>query len=274
MPFARGQHEIGRHAIRLERRHLTLRHFLGEAAADLTNLDGRLFGTLRALVLRPGALTRAYFTGRRTRYLTPLQIFLLCNVVFFFVQSWTGARALSTPLDVHLHHLPYRAVTHEVVFGRAHREGEEATPGFAARERGFDAAVETQSRTLVVLMVPLFALCVGAVVRRRLLLEHLVFSLHFYAFVLLATAVIVLGLALALALVRAAGLPPPGVVGDAQLSGLLLASYVAYLVVAIGRVYDTSRPGALVRGAALGGGIVLVLVLYRFILFFTAYYLA
>jgi len=42
--------------------------------------------TFVTLVAHPGLLTREYVCGRRRRYLRPLQVFLMCNALFFFVQ--------------------------------------------------------------------------------------------------------------------------------------------------------------------------------------------
>lgn len=39
----------------------SLRRYLGEGVEVLTNADSRLLGSLRARLLRPGALTAAYY---------------------------------------------------------------------------------------------------------------------------------------------------------------------------------------------------------------------
>src|SRR4051812_20757375 len=65
---------------------LTLAALLGEWLESLTNTDGRVFRTFAAL-LRPGELTAAYLRGERNRYVGPIQVFLIANVVFFFVQG-------------------------------------------------------------------------------------------------------------------------------------------------------------------------------------------
>lgn len=59
----------------------------GEAWDAATNLDGRVLTTLRQLMLRPGRLTAEYLSGRRTRYLPPLRLYLLCSVGYFLVAS-------------------------------------------------------------------------------------------------------------------------------------------------------------------------------------------
>lgn len=63
----------------------TARQFLREAAGRYVALDGRLWRTLFALLFRPGFLTRAYFAGRRRRYVRPARLFLVTSLVMFAV---------------------------------------------------------------------------------------------------------------------------------------------------------------------------------------------
>jgi hypothetical protein len=61
----------------------TARQFLREAAGRYVALDGRLWRTLHALLVKPGFLTREYFEGRRRRYVRPGRLFLVTSIVAF-----------------------------------------------------------------------------------------------------------------------------------------------------------------------------------------------
>jgi hypothetical protein len=61
----------------------TARQFLRDAAGRYVALDGRLWRTLAALLLRPGFLTREYFAGRRRRYIRPGRLFLVLSLAVF-----------------------------------------------------------------------------------------------------------------------------------------------------------------------------------------------
>ena len=87
---------------RLGKDDLTFRHLIEHAIETVSNTDGRVFGSVRDLAFRPGSLTAAYMQGRRKPYIGPLQVFLIANVLFFAMQSLSGWRILSTPLDSHL----------------------------------------------------------------------------------------------------------------------------------------------------------------------------
>src|SRR5215210_3933365 len=69
---------------RVEERDYSLRHFLAEALNVVANLESPIPRSFFVLLRRPGLLTAEYLAGRRKRYLKPLQLFVLCNVIFFF----------------------------------------------------------------------------------------------------------------------------------------------------------------------------------------------
>lgn len=60
---------------------------LSDVADTIFNVDSRIFRSIPALYFRPGFLTREYFAGRRTRYVTPFRLFFfLCVIAFFAIQ--------------------------------------------------------------------------------------------------------------------------------------------------------------------------------------------
>jgi hypothetical protein len=59
-----------------------------EVAREVTNLDGKVPRTFRALLLRPGFLTREHFAGRRASYLPPFRLYLLCSLAFFLAWAF------------------------------------------------------------------------------------------------------------------------------------------------------------------------------------------
>ena len=59
------------------------RQFLKDAAGRYVALDGRMWRTLAALMVRPGFLTHEYFAGRRRRFIRPARLFLVLSLVMF-----------------------------------------------------------------------------------------------------------------------------------------------------------------------------------------------
>ncbi|MFZ2990670.1 DUF3667 domain-containing protein [Ideonella sp.] len=68
----------------------TLWEFVHEFITHYVALEGALWRTLGALLLRPGKLTREYFHGRRKHYVLPLRVYLTASFVFFLVVKLLG----------------------------------------------------------------------------------------------------------------------------------------------------------------------------------------
>lgn len=68
--------------------HRTLLHLGEELLHGVMHFDARIWRTLPLLWLNPGRLTREWVQGRRTRYVSPLAIFLFTLFVMFFALSF------------------------------------------------------------------------------------------------------------------------------------------------------------------------------------------
>lgn len=246
---------------RLRPRDLTLAGLVDQAVAALVSIDSRLLRSLGSVALRPGLLTRAYLDGRRKPYILPLQLFLIANVMFFAMQSLTGVKVFSTPLDVHLHEQIWSGLARPLVERRlaaTHTTLEQYAPVF-------DQAVALNAKSLIGLMVLPFAVLPSMLFRRRRLpaAAHVVFSLHFYAFLLLlfCAALAVGSLDVALG---GAGLQAEAV--DHTVSLVELGLCAVYLFVATGRVYGRTGGLGLVQVGALTLSVVAIVLGYRFVL--------
>ncbi|HEV2131120.1 MAG TPA: DUF3667 domain-containing protein [Longimicrobiaceae bacterium] len=251
----------------------SLRRFLGEAVHTFTNLESSVFRTCGALVARPGHLTAEYLAGRRKRYIRPLQLFIICNLLFFVVQPYLGLDMLTTPLDTHLHHL-YGSFARELVEARIEARG----TSLETYAEEFNRTVALQARSLVIVMVPIFALFVYALYggERRYFVEHLVFSLHFFAFFLLFFIAFIAILLASLHLLVSTG--SSGAVLRLERSAddlslvFALASFSWYLTSASRRAFGGSGVSNALKAATLAVLTIFVLMLYRMILFFTTFY--
>ncbi|MFN3669857.1 MAG: DUF3667 domain-containing protein [Brevundimonas sp.] len=68
--------------------HRTLLHLGEEVLHGVMHFDARVWRTLPLLALNPGRLTREWIHGRRTRYVSPLALFLFTVFVAFFAFSF------------------------------------------------------------------------------------------------------------------------------------------------------------------------------------------
>lgn len=111
---------------------------------DLFDWDGRMLTTLKALLLHPGKLTREFADGRRKTYTSPLRMYLVVSLLFFFA------------LPLIMPDKPF--------------QGPAPTDA---------AAVENYSRAMF-LLLPVFALLVKLFYREHYYLLHLIFSMHVF----------------------------------------------------------------------------------------------
>jgi hypothetical protein len=194
----------------------------------------RIAATLRALLIRPGFLTREYFEGRRASFISPATLYLGCSLTFFLLSplitrvgrqfqplpapvaadscralhlTMTPVGPLITPAgagdsvllaDIDTASLSGRIVAHA---GRV-----------ACRPQAFEHRFLSLLPMLLFACMPLFAVLMRAVYRNRAptFAANLVFTLHFHAMlfvVLLASdALSVTGNALLGTLVTVAGI--------------------------------------------------------------------
>lgn len=74
--------------------HRTLVHLGHELLHGVMHFDGRIWRTLPLLLGNPGRLTREWCQGRRTRYVSPLAIFLFTLFIIFFGLSMMPQKSM------------------------------------------------------------------------------------------------------------------------------------------------------------------------------------
>jgi len=185
---------------------------LGELAREALDaffaLDARILGTLRPLISRPGWLTLEYLAGRRARYVHPFKLYFAFSVLLFLALALSGYSVIRVADGGDL-----VVTTDGVVTTQIQRDDE------VAPSTGAPSAFETALRPLlelmqrdpdrlnriftarlaktVIVLVPVFALLLRLLYRRRPYVAQLVFSLHLHSFAFL---VLLLGLGLDTAL--------------------------------------------------------------------------
>jgi hypothetical protein len=74
---------------------LGFKYLLSDLLSGSLNIDSKFFKTFRYLIFRPAFLSQEFVKGKRTSYLTPIRIYLLVSVVYFFVLSLTSTSPVS-----------------------------------------------------------------------------------------------------------------------------------------------------------------------------------
>jgi hypothetical protein len=156
-----------------------------EAFGALTDWDGRILGTLRALLAAPGRLSSDWIEGRRRRWLGPMALFLLANVAYFLAAPMTDFDlSLRDQVDLQ----PHRALARSMVDARLAARG----IGFDEYAAQYAAASGNLAKSLIIWHVPWLALGLALLAgwRRWQAADHLVVALHLFT-VLIALVMVV-----------------------------------------------------------------------------------
>lgn len=250
---------------------LSVRHFFSHALGEFFHFDSKIFRSFALLFTKPGFLTAEYLRGCRKRYLHPFQLFFVANLIYFVVQPYTGVSGLRTTLDIQVKMMPYRNFASRLV---AHRLAVKGI-SFEQFSRSFDHLVDVQARSLVLVMVLIYAVILAVLQwrKKQFFGQHLVFCLHFMAFVLLAIFIgLYSGVSLVLKLVASFGVHLPPVNWDRYIFSLGLLFMLLYAFRTLRVVYRDLVVFSLAKALVLAASFLYVLNTYRFVLFITALY--
>jgi len=210
------------------------------AAQPAQTFLGRARASLYALLSPPGRLTTDWIRGRRVGYLAPLSLFLWINVVFFLIQSISGLGILTWPLRIHLSD---DSISWLTTWLFAHRK-----PGVAVPAGGyadvFDALEAVHAKSLVIVMVPAFAIVMSVLtLDRHAPFRHvLTFATHFFAFTLLWLCALFPIAAIVLHLIALSGfIAVDHHKMDLTITAIEAGGLAWYLYVALGTVFGLSR---------------------------------
>ena len=183
------------------------------------------------------------------------------------MQSLTNTNIVSSPLDSYLHHQDWQALAQRLVSHRLetlHTTLDRFAPIF-------DRAIVLHAKSFIILMVLPLALLLPILFyrNRQPFVAHAVFSLHFYAFLLLLLCV---SLAVAAVDVLLGGVGLNSTRMDNALSVINLAASATYLYMATGTAYGARGAIRTVKALALALAVAGILLGYRFVLFLLTLY--
>jgi hypothetical protein len=255
-------------------------HLLSEFAHGLTDLDGRVWRSLLALLFRPGLLSLDYNEGRRARWLSPVTLFLAVNVVYF-ISPLHGDYAMQfsrqvTPRIAIAAADPGTDTSMYARNGQIHsalteswvdREAAALDPdhhgdGYRKLRERYDARADEVSKALVILHLPFVALVLALLYadRRRYYAEHFVVTLHYFAFALLMVTTLVHVITVLQSLLPSFETLVP----MSALDWVARFLYALYAVLMLHRMYCTGWVRAVASAVALMAAMVAVnLYIYR-----------
>lgn len=126
--------------------------FVREMLTELLDFDGRMLRSMKLLLTRPGFLSYQYINGRRVAYTSPIRIYVVISLVFFFV----------LPLIL---------------------------PGSSMTSPDHEFSVDLYSKGMF-LLLPVFALLLKIFYRRPFYIDHLIFTVHLFSAMFIVFAIL------------------------------------------------------------------------------------
>lgn len=244
-------------------------HLFEETLDGLTHFDTRFLRTITILFTKPGELSRAYFHGGRSRYTKPLSLFIIINVVFFFIQPHTALFGYKYPQYVSIPRYGNAVHAHLLKTGEAE----------SLYEARFNENLQHQKKSVLIVAVPVLALVMSVLFigRGRTYAEHLVFSVQVYAFFLAYLAVFTLLFLFPLMIGLMRLFPEAAqqlrILGsELVIDSLLLAGLLVYLYLGLRRAYQTSKLNSTISAVVLSFTVVLTVVAYHSVLFYLTFW--
>ncbi len=212
-------------------------------------------------------------SGVRIKRLSPFQILIIANIIFYLMAVYLGSSAFTTKLDFHTNasNFIHQAVAKEMVNETINLSGE-SREAYAKR---FNARVEVQAKSLVILMVPMLALAIFFLFPRQNnpAIGSLVFATHVFTFILMvntfATPFIV---KLGSWIVDIFTLNVSPGLFELIYSVLLAVMIGTYFYLSTKRYFQQSVIFSIIKTMVFIFVVYWVYLIYRMILFFTTFY--
>lgn len=248
----------------IDKQDYSIVEFLKNVLSAFTNIDTHFFRSFYLLLKKPGFLSAEYIAGRRVHYLKPIQLFLIANVIYFLIQPLTGINGFNTPLNSQLHRLPYSPLITQLAENRMDQA--QLTP--ENFEKQYNAKSENYAKSLIIVIIPLFAFLLKLIYlgHGRYFFEHLVFSLHFFAFILLYLFSVIFLFYHMLAVII------PAISSEFYLTLSALFIISIYLFFALQFFYEGWKWLTFIKSIVLFFGFFILIFVFRFILFFVTIY--
>ncbi len=157
----------------------SIKYILKDLVEDLTSIDGKLWKTIKILLLQPGQIDHDYHTGRRIAYIKPISLFFILNVLFVMFSSLND---FYVTLSDQLHLQPYS----EMIAPHIREYVQSQKISIAEFAQRYDQLVTVLARSLIIIQVPFFAIAVAIIFRNKHYYsgDYFTYALNFHSWIM------------------------------------------------------------------------------------------
>ena len=245
---------------------LSLKLFIKNFVSEVFHVDSRIAQTIFDLFKKPGYLTLIFFAVPEMKYIQPLKLYFLINFIFFLFIP-----VLNTPqfqiFNFNMKSLTGSNKTYKEIIEYGMKSGNVSKEIYEER---FNAHLKYNQPAFLFVTIPFFALLLNIVnlKNKKYYLEHLIFSVHYLAFVLLFLLIVIClfrFIKLFLAIFSIAG----GFLGFIIIAVIAL-SLIIYLFFSIREFYKSNILVSSLKSIILFSGFILTIFIYvKFLFFYT-----
>ena len=256
---------------RLDHHDYALAYYLEHAVDTVTHFDVKVVKGIWALLRHPGCMTADVLAGRRVAWPKPMQLFLITNLLYFFIAHRVGIMVFNTALRFHLGNWYgswAQARISQLTAGR-HTTA-------AALTTRFNHLADTLSKSLIFVFIPLLAILLAVLLwrQRRYFLEHVLVATHLISQILLTSMLLIIPVFLLYTLLQWLHIPLSYQQSDLISTALMLLVIGAWTYPLLRRAYGLGPLGGTLATAGVAVGFFWLLKsVYRFLLFLVTYWL-
>lgn len=227
----------------------------GQLIDSLFSIDGKLNRSFFSILFRPGFLSYEHWRGKRNPYMRPIALFFILNVIYFFFVPVTDFSLSFNDQKIQ----PYS----DIVFANIESKISIGILDEAQIEKEYDAIKDIVSKSFLFLAIPLLVPFVWLVnaSKKYYLIDHVVFSIHIYTFVLIWPLLIHI-IRVVLNWFGLLSLMP-----QSLMLGVMLMAYYTYSFLAQRSMYRSKIFISALKSAFILFGIIISHFTYRFIQF-------
>ncbi|MGY3210948.1 DUF3667 domain-containing protein [Mucilaginibacter sp. HD30] len=165
---------------RFDKHQLTIKHFAEETLEGLIHFDTKFLRTIKTLFTKPGQLASDFVEGRQTRYMKPIAFFIVINLLFFMLMMFNP---YSLSLYNYTHYKPFTNYDTERIVAQKIADLKVTEKLYAGV---FDTKIKSESKAYIFAFIPIYGIMCSLlfITYKRMFVEHLIFALHFVAFIL------------------------------------------------------------------------------------------
>jgi hypothetical protein len=163
--------------------------FLANVLIAITFADNKFIKTLWLVVKNPGFLSKEYVHGVRVKYLRPLQLFFILNLIYFLFPVF---QLFNASLYTQMYLLPHRNIAREFVLQKISH----SNLSLQAYTLMYDAKSQSLAKLLIVVFILLASLPLSLIYRKRTLYftDHTALAVELACFSLAVNALLLSGI--------------------------------------------------------------------------------